>query len=139
MQFSGTTTADQQAQRDALAAYIAQDEYLNGRRGQYAEKYAILSPWYSQWDVRILQDFNFAVKERTNTIQLSFDVLNFGNVLSSNWGVRQNPVNKQPIGVSVDATGIPTYSFDAALTTTYTDDFSLLSRWQMQLGLRYIF
>ena len=36
--------------------FIAQDEYLNGRRGQYAEKYGALSPWYSHWDMRILQD-----------------------------------------------------------------------------------
>lgn len=134
MQFAGNADA----QRAALNNFIEQDEYLSERRGQFAEKYAILSPWYSRWDMRILQDFNFQAGERTNTLQLSLDFLNIGNLISSNWGVRQLPVNTQPIGVSV-ADGVPTYSFDTSLTSTFANDFSLLSRWQLQLGLRYIF
>ncbi|HRI58900.1 MAG TPA: carboxypeptidase regulatory-like domain-containing protein, partial [Saprospiraceae bacterium] len=56
MNFSGDAAA-QSAQRDGLRRFIAQDEYLSGRRGQYAEKYGALSPWYSRWDMRILQDY----------------------------------------------------------------------------------
>ena len=44
----------------------------------------------------------------------------------------------QPIGVSVD-NGTPTYSFDQNLISSYVYDASLLSRWQVQFGLRYIF
>ena len=73
-----------------------------------------------------------------NLLQLSIDILNIGNMLSSEWGVRQFPTNTQPVGVSV-TDGEPTYSFDPALTSTFTDDFSLMSRWQMQIGLRYRF
>lgn len=137
MQFSGTT-AQQAAQRSAYNAYINQDEYMSGRRGQYAEKYAALSPWYSQWDLRILQDFQFKTGKRTNTIQFSADVLNVGNLLSSDWGVRQFPVNTQPVGVSV-VNNTPVYSFDTSLKNTFINDFSLLSRYQVQFGLRYIF
>jgi hypothetical protein len=122
-------------QRAALKAFIAQDEYLSGRRGKYAEKYAALSPWYSRYDLRILQDFN--VNER-HRIQFSIDILNFGNLLSSKWGVRQFPTNTQPIGVSVSGSD-PTYKFDPNLKNTFTNDFSLLSRWQLQFGLRYSF
>lgn len=134
MAFNG----DAGAQRAALKAFIAQDDYLSEKRGDYAGKYAILSPWYSNWDLRILQDLNFSVGKRTNTIQLSIDLLNAGNLLSSNWGVRQIPVNTQPIGVSV-ANGVPTYGFDTSLKSSFGDDTSLLSRWQAQVGLRYIF
>jgi len=137
MQFSGDDEA-QAAQAAAFEAFIQQDAYLNANRGSYAEKYAILSPWYNNWDLRILQDFGFNVGEKTQKFQLSLDVLNIGNLLNSNWGVRQLPVNTQPIGVAV-TDGVPTYSFDTALTSTFTNDFSLLSRWQMQLGVRYIF
>jgi hypothetical protein len=133
--FSGTAN-EQSNQRTALEQFINQDEYLSGRRGQYAEKYGILSPWYSRWDIRFLQDFKI---NETSKIQFSWDILNVGNLLSSSWGVRQFPQNTQPIGVTVDATGKPTYSFDANLKNTFTNDFSLLSRWQMQFGLRYIF
>jgi len=138
MNFDETnSTADQQ--RNALDLFIDQDEYLSSRRGQYAEKYASLNPWYTDVDLRILQDFNVLVGGKTNTIQLSIDVLNLGNLLSSSWGVRQYPTNTQPIGVSVDGEGNPTYGFDTTLKSTYRDDFSLASRWQMQFGLRYIF
>jgi hypothetical protein len=123
----------------AFKAYIAQDDYLSGRRGKYAEKYASLSPWYSTWDLRILQDFNFNVGDRVNTFQLSFDILNLGNLFSSNFGVRQFPTTTQPIGVSYDGLSEPVYSFDPTLKKTFADDFSLLSRWQLQIGGRYIF
>ncbi len=120
--------------------FIAQDDYLSGRRGQYAERYGATSPWVGKIDVKVLQDFNFNIKEKKQTVQLSIDVLNFGNMLNSNWGVVQQPNSIQPIGVSVDAnTKVPTYSFDGNLTKTFGYDTSLLSRWQMQIGLRYIF
>lgn len=138
MMFSGSP-AEQRAQQDALENFIQQDEYLSENRGQYAEKYGILSPWYSSWDLRILQDFNInSNTSRAKTIQLSIDVLNVGNLISDSWGVRQFPTVTQPIGVSV-TDGVPTYSFDTQLTSSFTDDFSLLSRWQMQFGLRFIF
>jgi hypothetical protein len=137
MTFSGNTS-QQAAQRTALRNFILQDKYLNKNRGKYAEKYAILSPWYSNWDLRILQDINFKTGKKMNTIQLSADILNAGNLISSKWGVRQLPVNTQPIGVDVSS-GSPVYSFDSNLKNTYFDDFSLLSRWQVQFGIRYIF
>ncbi|RAJ27752.1 hypothetical protein LX77_00326 [Gelidibacter algens] len=134
-QFSGG-----QAEREAFDAYIAQDDYLNGRRGQYAERYAAIAPWRSRWDLKVLQDFNFNIAGKTNTLQLSVDVLNVGNLLNSDWGLIQLPNSVQPIGVSVDPnTNIPTYTFNPNLTKTYSYDSSLASRWQAQFGLRYIF
>ena len=123
----------------AYEAFIQQDDYLSEHRGEYMEKYAILTPWRSRWDVRVLQDFNFKVSEtKSNTIQLSVDILNFGNMINSDWGVVQLPLNRQPVGVSMEG-NVPTYYFDTTQKSTYVDDFSLASRWQMQIGLRYIF
>jgi hypothetical protein len=136
MDFAGTNAAEQRA---ALKAYIAQDDYLSANRGKVSEKYVTLSPWYNNWDLRLLQDLNIKVGEKTNTIQLSLDILNAGNLISSNWGVRQIPASAQPLGVSVDAAGKPTYSFDTNLKSTFISDPSFLSRWQMQVGLRYKF
>lgn len=134
MAFSGDAAA-QNAQRRALEAFIQQDEYLNDNRGGYAEKYDILSPWYSRWDVRLLQDYRLG---NGNVVQLSLDMLNIGNFINSKWGVRQFPTNTQPLGVNV-ADGVPTYRFDTTLRNTFTNDFSLASRWQLQMGLRYSF
>ena len=135
MQFSGT------GQGEALNNYIAQDDYLSGRRGQYAERYGALAPWRGRWDLKFLQDYNFKFSaDKTHTIQFSIDVLNIGNLISSDWGLTQQPNNVQPIGVNVDQdTGLPTYTFNADLTETFGYDASLLSRWQAQFGLRYIF
>tara|TARA_R110000744_G_scaffold9517_6_gene30366 strand:- start:1459 stop:4632 length:3174 start_codon:yes stop_codon:yes gene_type:complete len=135
MQFAGT------GQGAALDAYIAQDDYLSGRRGEYAERYGALAPWRGRWDVKFLQDYKITVSEgKTNTIQFSIDVLNIGNMISSDWGLVQQPNNVQPIGVTVDpSTNVPTYTFNSELTETFGYDASLLSRWQAQVGLRYIF
>ncbi len=138
MNFSGDA-ASQTAQRGALKRYIAQDDYLNENRGAYAEKYAALSPWYSRWDVRILQDL---LLPKAQSLQLSIDILNVGNLISSRWGVRQFATQTglvQPLAVSV-ANQQPTYTFyDPNLQTTFVNDFSLASRWQLQVGLRYSF
>ena len=134
MAFAG----DAASQRSALKSYIAQDDYLSGRRGQYTEKYAALSPWYSHWDLRLAQDY---VLPNKNTIQFTMDILNVGNLISNKWGVRQFATQTglaQPVAVSV-VNGVPTYQFDTAQKTTFFNDFSLLSRWNMQLGLRYSF
>ena len=134
MQFASTADAA------ALEAYIQQDDYLSDRRGKYAERYGAIAPWRGRWDIKFLQDLNIKISEnKTNTVQLSLDILNFGNLLNSDWGVVQQPNNVQPIGVSVDGTGTPTYSFNGNQTSTFGFDSSLASRWQAQVGLRYIF
>jgi hypothetical protein len=135
MQFSG------EGQADAFNTYIEQDDYLSDRRGQYAERYGAIAPWRGKWDLKFLQDYNFKVSEnKTHTIQFSIDILNVGNLISSEWGLTQQPNNVQPIGVAVDAeTSSPIYTFDPNLTETFGYDSTLLSRWQMQFGLRYIF
>ncbi len=137
MNFTGNAT-EQNLQRAALENYIQQDAYLNSNRGQFSERNANLEPWFTNFDVRLAQDFNFG-SEKDKKIQFTVDILNFGNLLNSNWGLHQIPVNTQPIGVSVDNAGVPTYSFDATQTQTFTNDLSLLSRWQMQFGLRFVF
>ncbi len=137
MKFSGDAAA-QTAQKSALKNYITNDKYLSANRGVIAEKYATLAPWYSNWDLRILQDLKLKNK---NVIQFSADILNVGNLLSKNWGVRQwagETGLAQPIAVSVDK-GVPTYTFDTTQKSAIQNRFDILSRWRMQFGLRYSF
>lgn len=138
MKFEGTD-AQQTAQRAGFKSFVAQDDYLSSRQGQYAERYATLSPWYSNWDVRILQDLNLPNKR---LLQFSIDILNAGNLVSSNWGVRQIASYTglvQPLGVRVDATNTPVYSYDTNVRSTFFNDTQLTSRWRMQMGLRLTF
>ena len=134
MQFSGP------GQAQAFESFIQQDDYLSDNRGSYMERYGALSPWRSRWDVKLLQDFNFNVAGKTNTIQLSVDILNFGNLINSEWGVVETPNTLNPLSIdSIDANNVPTFTFNTDLQETFGSDTSLLSRWQMQFGVRYIF
>jgi hypothetical protein len=135
MNFSGDNPDEQRA---ALNNYIELDPYLSEHRGEIAEKYGAVSPWYSRWDARIMQEYKL---DNGHNIQLSLDILNVGNLISPKWGVRQIATSTglaQPVSVSV-AGGVPTYTFDTDQKTSIFNDFSLNSRWQAQLGLRYNF
>ena len=123
-------------QAEAFEAFIQQDEYLSENRGQYAERYGALAPWRSTWDVKVLQDIKLGNK---NTIQLSIDILNLGNLISSEWGVVEIPSFNQLLDVSLDENNIPTYSFNPNTTKTFTADVGEISRWRAQIGVRYIF
>jgi hypothetical protein len=139
----GAMTFSGAGQGAAFDAFINQDKYLSERRGQYAERYGALAPWRGKWDMKLIQDYNFkpsSSSDKTNTIQFSVDILNVGNLLNSDWGLVQVPTSIQPIGVSVDQnTKSPTYTFNGTQTKTFNYDASLLSRWQAQFGIRYIF
>jgi hypothetical protein len=127
-----------QAQWDALDAFIEQDPYLSQHRGEIAERMGALNPWYHNVDLRILQDLGFGSGAKYHGFQLSLDILNFTNLISSDWGVRKtaNPLATSPLSVTGFQGGEPVFNFSGA-TSTYTDDLSVASRWRVQLGLRY--
>ncbi len=147
MQFQPLTDVNgepqnQAAQRTALEAFIQQDKYLSKHRGQYTSKYAGATPWWSQVDMRVLQDFNFKAGKRTNTIQVSLDIVNLGNLISSKWGLRKYASASgyfQPIAYKGQQGGTALYQFDPSQRSTFITSPDLPSRWQMQVGLRYIF
>jgi len=128
-----------QPEADAFEAYIRQDDYLSENRGSIAERYGAVAPWRGSWDVKFLQDLRIKISEdKVNTIQFSIDILNFGNLLSSDWGLVQQPNNVSPLAVNTSGTE-PVFTFDPDQQETFGYDSSLQSRWQMQFGLRYIF
>ncbi|THU41485.1 TonB-dependent receptor [Niastella caeni] len=129
------------AQRQGLRNFIANDKYLRDRRGMYTEKYAGENPWLSQVDLRILQDYILNPTKKPSTLQLSIDFVNIGNLLNSKWGVVNYATTSgyfQPLSVNYNGNS-PVYQFDPSLTSTFTASPDLPSRWQMQIGLRYIF
>ena len=136
---NGSVTAAQQWSQ--LDAFIQQDKYLSSHRGQIAERFGALNPWYNNVDLRILQDFGFGSGTRKHTLQLSVDVLNLGNLINSSWGVRKvaSAAATSPLRLTrFDGSGAPVFNFSGA-TKTFIDDPDLLSRWRTQIGLRYFF
>lgn len=136
----GTPDANAATQYTALSAFIDQDDYLSTRRGDYSERHGAQLPGFGQFDFKFVESFNFEIAGKPNQLQLSFDILNIGNMISSSWGVRQFANNTNPISVNgVDSTGTPWFSFDTTLTESHINDVSLRSKWQMQIGVRWIF
>lgn len=145
----GTRTYTEAEQQAAFDAFIAQDSYLSGRRGQYAERNGSLLPYLHRFDVSVIQDFFVKVKEKKNTFQVRFDILNAGNLLSNKWGVSQRATAPALLNfVSYNAAGEPTYrlstqrNLDGTTTLasqTYQRNSSVFDVWTAQLGLRYIF
>lgn len=137
-----------------LDAYITQDEYLNSRRGQYAERNGTFMPWVNRLDMRLLVDITpFKVAGRNLTLQFSGEVQNFLNLISSNAGLVRTPVRSNvlsfvgyevPHTAAAPTTGRPIFTFPvtasgAPLSTTYLENTGLGSRWQAQLGFRVVF
>lgn len=137
------------AQWEALNAFIEGDDYLRERRGQYAERNQSRTPFENIVDLRILQNFYIDMSNgKRNTIQLSFDIFNFTNLLNKEWGRRYNRTQGgyellQFEGFE-EGTDQPVYSFNGfdqnkAYYGDLDDAGVLSSRWQMQVGVRYIF
>ena len=143
----GTNTYTKEAQWSDLDAYISQDPYLKNRRGQYAERNGANVPWVHRFDARIMEDIFTNVGGKKNVIQLSLDIFNLGNLISPKFGIVQLPNRSSLITVTgYDAQGRPNFQFpylDATnftkLTTSFKDNTDIVSRWQIQFGIRYIF
>lgn len=148
----------------ALDAAIEADPYLSQNRGGYAENNASWGRWANVMDLKLIQDFSINVGGKNHTFQITADIFNFTNLLNQNWGLRSFYSSDVQLinfeGFEVDADGnsttIPNFSFndnllvgednelfenlDANRVSPFFDDSGIQSsRWQAQLGIRYIF
>lgn len=135
-----TTTAAQQWTN--LNNYIESNEYLRSRRGQYTERNGDRGRWTHTVDLKVLQDFSINAFGKKHTLQLSADIANFTNLINKNWG--KSYFTNSAVGV-VDVAGgtgtnNPSFNFTRNPTTNQIDDRgNQSSRWQAQVGIRYIF
>jgi len=137
------------ADEDAFFKFMEQDKYLSKHKGQYAEAYASRSPFVHKFDLRILQNFNVKAGNTRNTLQLSLDILNVGNLLNSKWGVNKNMAVSNygrllTYVADPDNPTVPTFSMwknsnGEYPTQTYDTYRNVGQCWSMQVGLRYIF
>ncbi|MCF8237864.1 MAG: carboxypeptidase regulatory-like domain-containing protein [Saprospiraceae bacterium] len=137
------TAAEQWAN---LNAFIEDDPYLSANRGGYAEKNSNYMPWTNFLDFSVRQDFGIRAGGKTHKLQVSWDVFNFLNLLNSDWGARYNVVGDfnnfflyQLETNANNATPEFTYRLGDKKGKDALDVSDYSSRWQMRLGLRYIF
>ncbi|MBE9586261.1 TonB-dependent receptor [Mucilaginibacter sp. JRF] len=138
------TAAQQYAQ---LSQYINQDPYLSENKGKYAKRNGLVLPYYHLVNFNFSQDIFVNAGKNKNTLRFEFNIINFGNFLNDAWG-NFKFVNRAALLSyrGLDAQGRPTFSFPyldntnkVPLVNSFGNGISQQSRWQAQIGLRYLF
>lgn len=145
---TGTTPFTVAQQQAAWDAYINQDPHLRTRRGQYAMRGGVILPNVTRLDLSVSQDLSRMFGGKQNSLQVRLDILNFTNMLNSDWGLSQSVINNQPlIPVAPETTGPKAgharYTMRVIngqlMNTTFQKNAGTNDVWRMQLGLRYTF
>jgi hypothetical protein len=142
---NGAFTPAQQSA--AFFNYIDQDKYLSKRKGQYAERNGAKLPWFSNLDLRILQDILPVSNHRNYGLQFSLEVENFTNMLNSDWGVtrRTNYNNGAILAVATAATTTTPATYRMNLVSgalpksSFASNITVANTWRMNMGLRLNF
>ena len=151
---NGTYTAVQQW--NDLDAFITSDTYLSTRRGKYAERNGMRTPWNHELDLKLMHEFKLSKTNNKQTLQISMDVFNVLNLLNNDWGHVTFVTNLNNYTVNflkfvADASGksvgapasgyTPTFNFvkPTGINNQYYTIDPISSRWQGQLGIKYNF
>ena len=136
---------------DQLNTFIENSKYLSNHRGEFAQRNALIYPWFKRLDLNVTQDVYMKIGTNKHTLRFSFDITNVGNLINKDWGTYQTPTVTNPIKFDKTITGAdgatyPVFSFpyfNGTTQTPYTQSFrnntAAISRWQMQFGIRYLF
>ena len=133
--------------RNRFMDFVHKDEYLSKHQGEYAEGYAVYSPWVHRVDFGYKHDFKVRIGNTTNTLQLNLDIKNLLNLFNNNWGVSKymNPsLNSGRIlqYEGVDAEGYPTFSTPEVVsgdTQVWGNNTSVGQCWYASIGIKYMF
>ena len=134
--------------RVAFWNFVEQDDYLKNHKGEYAEPYSGRAPWLHRVDLRVAEDFEMKVFGTKQKFQVSLDIINFGNMLNSKWGV---PKTDEVCNYGrilkyegVDAQNTPIFSMNTNsngkyYSNTYGTSMSYSNCWSLQVGFKYFF
>ena len=141
----GLTAAEQFA---AFQKYENSDEYLKNHIGKNTTRNADRLPWENHFDLKVEEGFAFY---KQHTLSFVVNVFNIGNMISKDWGKsyyasnqEQQPLNVDHFVKNADGTVTPYWYFNPnyglnKFTNKPWGYSDFLSRWSMQLGLRYSF
>jgi hypothetical protein len=139
----GTVIRTAQQQWQDLDAFIGQDSYLSEQRGQITERNGAKLPWLHRFDFRVAQDINLFRNQ--HKIQLTFDILNAGNLINSEWGVTRVSNSSSIMQyMGPDETGNATFTVNyqddgTPYAESHRRDIDIDNTWRAQFGIRYMF
>jgi hypothetical protein len=145
---NGGPTFTGAAQAAAFEAYINQDSYLSGHRGQFAERDAVQFPVVARLDLSISQQVGKDISGNRHSGEIRLDITNFGNLLNSDWGVSQSVIqNRILTNPGIDAQGRPTYRLATVgsgasaklVSKTFQTNAAIADVYVMMLSFRYRF
>ena len=131
-----------------LMSFVNSDKYLSANKGKISDRSGPREPWAHSIDLRLAQDIPLVAQ---HSLQITVDILNVLNLLNSDWGWIKNTGVNQTVNVvsfkGLEKTvgpdyGKPRYALTLPGSNASPAPFlpdNILSRWQMQLGLRYMF
>ncbi len=149
---NGATTITAQQQLDAFWSFVEGDSYLSANKGKYAERFGKIEPWYNRFDFKFAQEiFTNIGESRRGTLEVTFDILNVGNLLKSSWGVYKNfgitngYDNIQLLKTAGFQDKAAVYQLNAASidafnqNARFVDNVSTGSTWGMLMGIKFKF
>jgi len=133
--------------RQRFMDFVHNDPYLSKHQGEYAEGYAVYSPWVNRLDFSYKHDFKLKIGSSVNTLQLSLDIKNLLNLFNNSWGVSKYMNEQLNSGrilqyEGVDAEGYPTFSTPEAVsgsTQTWVNNTAVGQCWYASIGIKYMF
>lgn len=121
-----------------MKKWLGSAQYMKDHRGQYFDRYADNLPFEHHIDVHFGQKFSFNVGKQVHSVELTFDIINFANMLNPKWG--------RSYGMGINSYYNPvSYSGNGQFQFLQSDTYSMftvsdiLSRWRGQVGLKYAF
>ena len=103
-------------------------------------------PWLNRVDIRLTQNLFTDMVQKGDKIQLSLDILNFGNMLNSEWGIQDQNVSSYGaaiLGRSGSLSPNPTFqmlrSGNQLVTSPNRPSSSRFTTWSAMFGMKYSF
>ncbi|MEO5509038.1 MAG: TonB-dependent receptor [Longimicrobiales bacterium] len=137
---TGTTPITPAQSFTNFDAFIDSVDCLKDARGSVIERNACRTPWANRFDFRLAQTVPTL---GTQNLEITLDVINFGNLLNKKWGLSQFVTNQndtplQAASTTPGANGRILMRAFAPRTTLYQIS-NESSRYRLQLGARYSF
>ena len=134
-------TADMQ--RDDFWTFIEQDDYLQDRKGQYAERGGAKMPWHHQLDFKYLRDMSIKWGKTKHTLQLGLDIENLLNFLCKDWGLYKQVTGNTLLTYKTNKDNVGQYTYNlvngARHLSTSQNYLDTASTYRIQFTIRYLF
>lgn len=135
-------TADQQ--RAAFDEFVSANG-LEGYRGQILPRNEFLLPWLNRVDVRLAQNLFSDMTMKGDKLQMTLDIVNFGNLLNSEWGIADQIFSNGRAVMQRSGALSPNPNFqmlrdgNQLVTSPTRAQSSRFTTWSATLGFRYEF